>query len=998
MIDVSFEELVYAYRKVKAYSYRQTSQPRLFKLYEYEKYLSENLHQLKVMLAGGAKSFDALVRQCEGVAIVPYRAEKGPPKQLPYKFISSTAKAATGCSRVRNLFFRTLADLPIDCEIVFVLWLIRVGFDVDAALEGEVWGDRLDASGGKSNFSKSPKLYRNYPAEHSRWQRDSFARIKALLEKERRPIQVFMAELRDSSAHYLKRGLTVRDLTGTPKWCEVNRIPAEKNAELSVLVVRMVNHWRRSLRLFTERLPVGSTIAGILTNFHLQRLDRKLLSRSPIYYSRCGKAFVLAMLDGSHYKSDKDVFDDIKGLVSDALCLPEDRRAHVFQESKTRILALEPQTGVDYLNAVLEELDSDESEWKCLPEEPLSDNAVKRVRTPFPDNTVDKDILLVDQTLLNRRALVKVIQNMEEYLHELSLADWQSQRIGFLRTFCDCYCTIDTWVDYYSLIPRILSIAFAASTGRDSAEFGIAIDIVSKVVGNIDCLRKIKPLEVANADKSIYQDTITKVCRRTFFDLVLELLTAVVRDDATVDVIVTELGKEFPDICERQSFERRPTYRQLQNADLAAIPFKQLVERFQFVGKRLVSKDVRCCPRDLRDVFSPRVSRVLRALVSSVVSGNPMDVPMALFFPTRPMDVTDVSALINTRVGREHFRVLRLVVSALGGGAVPRELGSSAVLMSGSARPVRDCVLITVPYSKVLDRVSIGLVSWNLDFQSWIASASMEHDPLKANRFCRLMKLVNQICNLEEFKRPQYVVFPELAMPAYLFLRIARHLSAKGISLISGVDYIGDNQYGEPKYVQNQAWCSLCNDIAKGQPIILKYIKTAPAQHEEVSLYSAGSVVLRKDASSKMRVVVHGDKKHNLSFSLLICSDLLDIDLRARLRGNVDLLIVPAWNRDVNTYSPLIEAAASDIHCYVAMSNAREYGDTRLRCPAKEPYNRDVIRLRGGVDDYCVVGVMDIGLMRGFQSAHLSSTKFFKPVPTGFNIAAFRRRLPLVDE
>lgn len=46
----------------------------------------------------------------------------------------------------------------------------------------------------------------------------------------------------------------------------------------------------------------------------------------------------------------------------------------------------------------------------------------------------------------------------------------------------------------------------------------------------------------------------------------------------------------------------------------------------------------------------------------------------------------------------------------------------------------------------------------------------------------------------------------------------------------------------------------------------------------------------------------------------------------------------------------------------------------------------DVLRVKGGVTDYCVIGEIDVQALRQFQSGYRSPGKPFKPVPDGFEV------------
>ncbi|WP_242504684.1 hypothetical protein [Pseudomonas songnenensis] len=53
-----------------------------------------------------------------------------------------------------------------------------------------------------------------------------------------------------------------------------------------------------------------------------------------------------------------------------------------------------------------------------------------------------------------------------------------------------------------------------------------------------------------------------------------------------------------------------------------------------------------------------------------------------------------------------------------------------------------------------------------------------------------------------------------------------------------------------------------------------------------------------------------------------------------------------------------------------------------------------MLRVKGGVTDYCVIGEIDVQALRQFQSSHRSLAKPFKPVPAGFEIDFGRKVLP----
>lgn len=190
-------------------------------------------------------------------------------------------------------------------------------------------------------------------------------------------------------------------------------------------------------------------------------------------------------------------------------------------------------------------------------------------------------------------------------------------------------------------------------------------------------------------------------------------------------------------------------------------------------------------------------------------------------------------------------------------------------------------------------------------------------------------------------------------------------------------------------FVSNQLMYFLCTmNKSSAQMIAIVQEKTVPAQKEESELFQVGGKKLQAYNETKY-LINHG----GFWFSGLICNDLLDINNRALLRGLIDALIIVEWNKDIETYDSLVAASSNDLHSFILQVNNRLYGDTRLRGPYKEAYERDKVRVRGGELDYFVVATLEIEKLREFQRNYRSPDGPFKPVPTGFEMSNERRKV-----
>lgn len=283
-------------------------------------------------------------------------------------------------------------------------------------------------------------------------------------------------------------------------------------------------------------------------------------------------------------------------------------------------------------------------------------------------------------------------------------------------------------------------------------------------------------------------------------------------------------------------------------------------------------------------------------------------------------------------------------------------------------------------------KIRIALGCLETKDKSWKAAACADPEP-DTTRYIRLNRLVNSV--ISSSKHPDYLVLPELSVPARWFSRIAIKLAQNKISLLAGVDYI---HHGK-KRVANQAWASLISDFV-GFPlsVIYRQDKFNLAQHEECNLWRVAGVrsqPLSKD--NRKPVIIHG----NFHFAILICSELTNIRYRAKFRGNVDAVLVPEWNKDAKSFAALVESSALDIHAYIVQCNDRKYGDSRIRAPFKDNWRRDVVRVKGGIEDFIVIGEIDFVALRLFQKDHRSPPEGpFKPVPDGFKLSASRKLSP----
>jgi hypothetical protein len=284
--------------------------------------------------------------------------------------------------------------------------------------------------------------------------------------------------------------------------------------------------------------------------------------------------------------------------------------------------------------------------------------------------------------------------------------------------------------------------------------------------------------------------------------------------------------------------------------------------------------------------------------------------------------------------------------------------------------------------------IKLGITSLKTTTQSWEAAAAGRIDRSPA-RYARLATIVNLAIKADP--RPSHLILPELSIPESWLETITSILLEAGISLIAGLDY---QHYGSNEIGSSAALILWDDRLGFPSSIQIRQPKLVAAPAEEEDLWrSYGKQWRRWQNNRSHPVYLH----QGLHFGVLICSELQNIRHRERFQGNVDLLTVLSWNKDIETFSSLIQSASLDVHAYIALVNNRTYGDSRVRSPRKEAHERDICQIRGGENEQLVVVKIDPTDLRAQQSRATRWKKTgdkYKPAPEGFQMSPRRRSIP----
>ena len=900
--------------------------------------------------------------------------------------------------------FRLMEKLPINFHVISALWINNVGHKFEAKLTEAARGNRLRRN--RQGEINPLSLGSTVPYIHAycKWRDDAFVAIEQALQRN----ESVVAVTADVSSFYHKLDVNFMVHEGFIKDIGVELDEGER--ELHEMFIKALSKWATNTPL-KRGLPVGMMASSLIANVALFELDKLFEEEiAPLYYGRYVDDIILVIKNGTGFESSGEVWDWLLSRMKGALEWKDPDKKDdgellyirdylekseilkgseiLFSREKSKTFVFSGDSGWTLLKSFRSDIMSRTSEWRSLPEIPRIDQLESAfLSTIQRDGTPAGSLSKTGKISVQRAEFALKLQDLEAYSRALPHKAWEVQRQAFWDLFTRHILVLPVFFDFFNYLPRVLSLAVHCADFSHLRQMIDALEtILKQLADNCDCsINAISPNEVfKKSDILAYFSENLKILIRNTVESSFPL----------------EDSEKVKRLWEK-NFTRRQSHKLYEPDESYLI---------QGIHKRYVKQDL--AYRPLRQYLLPlALSGVTQSLVphkdlpnmslqnrqllleSDVIDGcqallDELDemhlpaqkpkFPSGLLFPVRPLGIHDLYLILENPFSERDRNIIKKILYAMRGFKV-----ENALPLQGQEQSSR----IKIKYDRDQSKpIRIAVTSWKTEYSSWRASMVGDADPDK-HRLERFNRLINQVLNCRTL--PNYLILPELSVPARWFLETAGKLQKRGISLICGVEY----QHADKDSVRNQTWAALSHDaLAFRTTMIYRQDKLTPALHEERDLIQiAGKSFARQPKPwTSPPVIEHGD----FQFAMLVCSELTNIKYQTELRGRIDALFVPEWNRDIETFSALIESAAIGIHAYIIQCNDRQYGDSRIRAPHKDSWKRDIIRIKGGVEDYFAIGEIDIYDLRAFQSAYQSPDKPFKPVPDGFKISNSRKTLP----
>ena len=1054
--ELTLADLLVAYRKAKADCFFEKCFPTAVKFAEYEENLLDELESLLKSLKqknkkSGKKgiNFNSSKFLSNSCRLVPKKLSITPKKDIKNSHIhfSNPERAFEYLHSANNLEpeFRIVGDFSVDIHIISALWINMIGHKFDACLDDKkVYATRLKRVRNEDELDKKVSKqfhitaigsFPHYSKSYQKWRNNGLKAIRTELEQNHPVIAVSL----DLKSYY--HLIDPSFIASIEFQKEVGLELTEQECDFTIQLSKLLVLWSKKAAEFAKKLldenetpvsgglTIGLTASRIISNVLLHKWDRLIQERlTPVHYGRYVDDMFLVLHDPKNITDTKSFMsflrnrlqgesdevltnngNDENDILEINLGEPYQKKSKIqLQSGKQKLFILEGRAGIDLLDSIAKEIRDLSSEYRLMPEpDQLELSTAARVLSAAGNIGEEADTLRhADGLTIRRLSWALQLRNVETLAHDLPPQAWKNIRNEFYAFTYNHVLRAEKIFDQYPYLPRLLGLAVSLK------DWYQAETIVRKSFEAFDLLAKADKAEIViNGSKcNIYEDN-DSVWQSIKYSLALAFIDAVIRYYPVDFLHTNEPSKKLSNLAKILSeFSKEATIQNFHEkalllawSDLAKKPYKRLFnELFNrelnncSFGRKKLELKIAYAFRDLELLNCKYLKSFLKASQYMRLDKNKewfykFERITPFLFPTRPYSSEEISVLVRDECifGKKPLQTLARYMEVIRGISFNKDLLNDEVENTKDTSKNNPQLPIVTIGTKKSSKVLVAITNLATANKSWEASACNKSN-LSVERYQQLSELINQAIKLKP--RPDYLLLPELSLPLEWIDSVSCTLQHCGINLIAGTEYrhIGEDD------ICSEA-CLILRDERLGYPSTVRIWqpKLEPAVNEDKDLiYKFGKNWKKFSKTEKQKPVY----SHNgFCFGVMICSELQNSKARIAFQGEVDALLVLAWNPDLDTFSALVESAALDVHAYTVLVNNRNYGDSRVRVPAKESFKRDLARLRGGENDFCVTVELDIEKLRAFQSRAkrwAEKSDPFKPIPEGFKISGKRKHLP----
>jgi hypothetical protein len=239
------------------------------------------------------------------------------------------------------------------------------------------------------------------------------------------------------------------------------------------------------------------------------------------------------------------------------------------------------------------------------------------------------------------------------------------------------------------------------------------------------------------------------------------------------------------------------------------------------------------------------------------------------------------------------------------------------------------------------------------------------------------------------------VVLPEVSIPFSWRPILVSWCRQHQIGLVCGLEH----RIARRKCALNEILIVLPYKSKNGEKacLPLRRLKRLYSPEETFLLENNHLEVPEKHADIYPQQKYHLIHWRGASFAVYNCYEFASIEDRALFKGKVDFIVCCEFNRDVNYFSNIAEAASRDLHCFIIQANDSQFGDSRVITPC-ETIQMNPLRIKGGDNTTFLTMEIDLASLRSHQRKKYGlqkESKLFKPTPPGLRIKDVMARIRL---
>ncbi|MEA4864935.1 MAG: RNA-directed DNA polymerase [Sphaerochaeta sp.] len=1011
--SIDLQDWIVAYKKMKVDYYYTSMSGNYSALLDYEMNLEDNLRTLAKHVAciqscqeeGGkcsqsnkldffkTKEFLGDLYLC-GKSIEPGKLKDCDSEEKPIESIS----------------YRVMANPSINFHIFATYWLMKVGEKLDRELDSHIYANRLRRCKNGELNNDALGSFEVYAYKYQKWRNDALDTIQRSLDAKQKTTVITL----DVKNYYYS--INPEFLQLDPWICG---LVSSEHRGLHWLFVEILKAWNiQAAALFGRPggIPVGLPVSGLLANLALRDFDQKVIATlHPLYYGRYVDDVIIACGANGLIHSKDEFFAKLNIVNNGTSYTFPSTLIHdqefCFRKEKCKCITFEKEKGRVKLEVFKKQLNERTSEWRELPHLPppkqmgicllsITDGALE----------MSQHLRDADNITVMRSRFAFMLRDCEIYARTFPPKSWKDKLSAFLLAYADYFVTLENFFIFERYLKRVLSLGALAEAYE---EVSIIIHQLNRVIGILcqkSYLEKSRcSIESSNGISSIIFDTYRK-----YIDTVIRGAFTQSNPHFDWDRLINCLKDTKPDDTEmklkfakhRKSFaSEKNRFIDFYLHDLAVFPMKTLILRkeltplieYEFGEILYKLRPESTFSKIMKFRFDHHIETMSFKGLGKHSDKNEIEqFNQYLYFLTRPLneydmyfDLDELHPAAHTNHKEEEFssEIFRKVLTTFRGYGRSETNGKDFQFEGQHFKIPLD--------SQKSNKINVAVACYSMQERELDLHLRGQEDPGLIGRYERFTNLVNRM--LGSKNDINYVVFPELAIPIKWFSGAARKLQKKCINLISGIEYF----CGE-KNISNQVWACLEHSAFDYHSFaFLRQKKQFPA-YEEFERIRNESTLLWDPAEAKGQaqngeslsqwppVIIHG----RFFFSMLICAELMNIQSRSALRGKIDCLFVPEWNKDINSFNDLVNASALDLHAFVVQCNNNKYGDCRIRGPFKENYRRDIIKAKGGENDYFILGSFNCEELRDFQLSRYKMEPY-KPLPIGYHMSSMRKNIYL---